>query len=115
MSVRGTSFIFVVLGTLSLPPVVSQTPAPVEKTHKEQQAVDLHGDPLPPGAVARLGTVRLRHIVRDGSGAASVAFSSDGKRLITCGDVGVCVWDVATGKRLNEPFSNEDKKLITRI
>jgi WD40 repeat protein len=55
---------------------------------------DLYGDPLPPGAVARLGTIRLRHV-----GGNAVAFSKDGKRLISC-DIGceVRVWDVATGR-----------------
>jgi WD40 repeat protein len=42
----------------------------------------------------------LRHVVRDGSGAACVAFSPDGKSLISGGDVGLCAWDVATGKEL---------------
>jgi WD40 repeat protein len=66
----------------------------------EPPRTDDHGDPLPPGAVARLGTVRLRHIVRDGSGAACVVFTPDGKTLISGGDVGLCAWDVATGKEL---------------
>jgi WD40 repeat protein len=53
---------------------------------------DLYGDPLPPGAVARLGTMRLRHA------GAALAFSADGKRLISCGcDGEVRVWDAANG------------------
>src|ERR1700720_4941962 len=69
-------------------------------TRAEPPRPDDHGDPLPPGAVARLGTVRLRHVVRDGSGAACVAFSPDGKTLVSGGDVGLRAWDVATGKDL---------------
>ena len=100
------------------PPVVHTGPQ-----QKQAEQVDLYGDPLPPGAIARLGTVRLRHIVRDGSGASGVAFSPDGKTLVSCGDVGVRVWDVATGKRLNwfsdkSPatgacYSKDGKKLVT--
>jgi WD40 repeat protein len=57
---------------------------------------DRFGDPLPPGALARLGTVRLRH------GAwrvTSVAFSRDGKELLSAdADCVVCTWEAATGK-----------------
>jgi WD40 repeat protein len=54
---------------------------------------DLYGDPLPPGAVARLGTIQLRHT------GAHVTFSPDGKRLISYGWNGeLRVWDAASGK-----------------
>jgi WD40 repeat protein len=84
---------------------------------------DDHGDPLPPGAIARLGTVRLRHVVRDGSGAACVAFSPDGKVLVSGGDCGLCAWEVATGKELgwfpsavpatSARFTLDGKELVT--
>jgi WD40 repeat protein len=58
---------------------------------------DRHGDPLPPGAVARLGTVRLRQ----SGGVRSLSFSPDGKMLATAGgDESVFLWDPLTGKEL---------------
>jgi RNA polymerase sigma factor (sigma-70 family) len=61
---------------------------------------DLHGDPLPEGAIARLGTTRFRHVQ-----AAALAFTADGKSLLTCGDRTVRFWDPASGRLLREqPF-----------
>jgi RNA polymerase sigma factor (sigma-70 family) len=74
--------------------VAPEVAIPLDPTAAQPaQGVDLHGDPLPEGAVLRLGTVRLR------SGTANLALSPDGKTLI--GLRGGCVltfWDAATGK-----------------
>src|SRR6185437_9796540 len=50
---------------------------------------------LPAGAIARLGTVRLRH---GDYISQSIRFAPDGKSLISMGNDGVRVWDAATGK-----------------
>jgi WD40 repeat protein len=66
------------------------------KVEAEKPArLDRHGDPLPPGALARLGTVRFRHRFW----LADADFSRDGKMLITgSGDRQIIFWDSATGK-----------------
>jgi WD40 repeat protein len=61
--------------------------------------VDCYGDPLPPGAIARFGTVRWRV----GQRCTLLAFAPDGKTVISADAVqGVVVWETATGQRLRE-------------
>src|SRR5260370_14035258 len=66
-----------------------------KKTETAEGGHDLHGDPLPPGTLARLGTVRFRP--RDT--VTSVAFTPDGKQLLTHeSSGGVKIWDAVSGK-----------------
>ncbi len=60
----------------------------------QQATVDAHGDPLPEGAIARLGTVRFNH----GEGLHSLFFSSDGKTIFSEGGGTIRIWDAGTGK-----------------
>jgi RNA polymerase sigma factor (sigma-70 family) len=55
---------------------------------------DLFGDPLPEGAIARMGSIQWRH-----AGLAGFAFRDGGKEVVTVG-VGRTVrfWDMASGK-----------------
>jgi hypothetical protein len=57
--------------------------------------IDAFGDPLPAGALARIGTTRLRH-----QGAiAALAWSQDGTALASAShDRTVCFWDAKSGK-----------------
>lgn len=69
-------------------------------TRSEAGRLDLHGDPLPPEALARLGTVRFRHAGFRGTG---LGFSSDGQTLIAGGEGNtVRVWDARTGRVVRE-------------
>src|SRR5690349_8410084 len=57
-------------------------------------ATDIYGDPLPPGAVARLGTLRYRH--ESIFGLKPFALLSDETLMITS-EHAVALWDLSTG------------------
>jgi RNA polymerase sigma factor (sigma-70 family) len=71
-------------------------PAPNPK--EEKTRVDAFGDPLPPGVIARMGTIRFKTPSRP---VTAAAFSPDGKIFAVGGwNMGVCLTDTETGKRL---------------
>lgn len=76
--------------------------APPEAAPKEPPATsietrkDLHGDPLPPGAIARLGTGRFRN------GMFKPHFFPDGKTIMTANRHVLQFWETATGRLLRE-------------
>jgi RNA polymerase sigma factor (sigma-70 family) len=59
-------------------------------------AVDAQGDPLPAGAIARLGSTRFRH----GSNIDRVIVSADGKRIVSRADSSYRLWDGTTGRAI---------------
>jgi WD40 repeat protein len=78
--------------------------------------LDLHGDPLPAGAIARLGTIRWCH----GAPVFFVAYTADGKSVITASHDGTArLWEAATGKEIrrfgktpkNTPHRDDAEKL----
>ena len=73
-------------------------PKPAPKSPKKVR-LDQYGDPLPPGAIMRLGSTRLRHAWS----VTSLAFLPDGKRLLSGGwDKTARLWEVTTGKLIPE-------------
>src|SRR5262245_65216575 len=64
--------------------------------HADKPRSDLHGDSLPEGVLARLGTVRLR----PGGPPFSAAIAPDGKTLATAEWGTLRFWDLATGKEI---------------
>jgi WD40 repeat protein len=78
--------------------------APPDARADTPARVDRYGDPLPPGAIARLGTIRLR----DPAVLHALVFSPDGKSLASAAG-SVRVWETATGRELRHlpaPVSN---------
>jgi hypothetical protein len=62
----------------------------------EHPRADRYGDALPKGAIARLGTLRHGHIGR----VSNVAFTPDGRYVVTRDDLSALIWDARTGRLL---------------
>jgi RNA polymerase sigma factor (sigma-70 family) len=96
----------VAVGALALapagdPPPPAADPKPPEAAKVPGPAVDAFGDPLPPGALARLGSVRFR--TADFPKLLSV--SPDGKRLVSATghlDSRFALWEADTGRLIRE-------------
>jgi WD40 repeat protein len=91
---------------LSIATTASADP-PACRVKEASDRLDAHGDPLPPHALLRLGTVRLRDPYPQGS----MALSPDGKIVATGGmDRTIRFWDVATAKEVRQ--LHEDDSIL---
>src|SRR5207237_3301704 len=74
---------------------------PAPSSDKDDQPIaDCFGDPLPSGAIVRLGTVRLR---RGSQAQSDLAFTPDGNALVSARSNHVVqFWDAKTGKPLHQ-------------
>lgn len=66
---------------------------PVAALGQEEPELDTYGDPLPPGAVLRLGTIRFQ-------ATGGFAWMPDGKSLVSFCAGRIWFWDVADGRPL---------------
>ncbi|HEX5271194.1 MAG TPA: sigma-70 family RNA polymerase sigma factor, partial [Gemmataceae bacterium] len=78
------------------PPRPGAAAPPAELPAEKSVRADQYGDPLPPHAVARLGTVRFRS---DGW-VSQAAVVPGGKQLLGHGSGCVILWDAATGREV---------------
>jgi WD40 repeat protein len=74
---------------------------------KGNRAKDRYGDPLPPGAIARLGTIRF---VRDPV-LETFALTPDGKQVLLAGFNGIKVCDASTGTLVRELSLKDESPL----
>jgi WD40 repeat protein len=94
-----------------LPVVLLGSPGPGADPKPAPVPGEVTGEPLPPSAVARIGTTRLRH----GSQVASVAFSPDGKKVVSSDGFSVGVWDSRSGRELAFRMLREQYRCWPRL
>src|SRR5262245_676892 len=96
-----TLALFVVL--FVVPRIGAQPPKP---------RTDSLGDPLPEGAIARIGTLRFKHSPAQGSTVDVSLFAPDGSKIVSLSQdfESVKLWDAASGKEIGGPWSSSKKR-----
>jgi RNA polymerase sigma factor (sigma-70 family) len=93
------------------PPKANETTekaAPTQAASEGRPRTDSHGDPLPPGAVARLGSVRF---CQEGW-LEQLALSPDGRTLAAAAGKSVAFWDFATGRLMRRLTFNWNMRCL---
>jgi RNA polymerase sigma factor (sigma-70 family) len=81
-------------------------PRPVDES---QPRTDRYGDPLPDGAIARLGTVRFRSL----AGVGALRFRPDGKSVAVGGFETAGIMDCETGEERRIVFTTQTVRCLT--
>jgi RNA polymerase sigma factor (sigma-70 family) len=84
------------------PPALAVSQEPPKNDEQKKERVDRHGDPLPPGAIARLGTVRFRAPDE----ADALAFAPDAKTVAVSSRAGLFLFAADSGKRIKRLADN---------
>ena len=105
-------FVGIGLG-IAQPPTNDAPPKKEPPATATTQVEKTQPDPLPAGAIARLGTTRFR----TGNMVGSLVFSPDGKRIASWGNAlykhdQFSLWDAQTGKQ-SQSYRTEERSLLT--
>jgi hypothetical protein len=82
-----------------------------------QQRLDGLGDPLPDGAIARLGSLRFKH-APSGDLTIDVALFSPTSNILASlvyGRGSLCLFDAASGKELRGPWKVSDRRFTAIV
>jgi WD40 repeat protein len=77
-----------------------------------QTRTDDLGDPLPPGAIARLGTLRFKHFPVGDPTIDVAFFAPDGRKIVSLvfNHANVRLWDAASGKEIAGPWNAGNRR-----
>ena len=91
-------------GQSAAPQASQEAPDHGKTTHPDRVRTDLYGDPLPQGAIARLGSIQWRH-----PGLNGFVLLDGGQTALSVGaDRNVRTWDLARGKLLRRVELSSD-------